>query len=60
MYLINKEDIKMDFKIIRELKKVENNKKCGILTCVHYAGGFCVGCENEEECEFTEMTITQD
>lgn len=50
----------MDFKIIRELKKTDTNKKCGAVTCVHYAGGFCVGCDNEEECEFAEKTGMQD
>jgi hypothetical protein len=50
----------MDLKIVRELKIKDNEKKCGIITCVHYAGGFCVGCDNEHECEFTERVCTQD
>lgn len=50
----------MDFKIIKELKRIEANKKCSVLTCVHYAGGFCVGCESDDECDFTEVTVMQD
>jgi len=50
----------MDFKIVRELQIIENNKKCGILTCAHYAGGFCVGCENDDECEFFESPMIQE
>lgn len=50
----------MDFKIIKEFKVIENNKKCGALTCIHYAGGYCVGCEDEKECQFTEEAVTQE
>ena len=50
----------MDFKIVRELQRIEINKKCGILTCVHYAGGFCVGCDSDDECEFSENALMQE
>lgn len=57
---IESEVIFMTHKIVKELKKIECNKRCGLLTCVHYAGGYCVGCENEGECEFIEKSSTQD
>lgn len=50
----------MDFKIIRELLWIDENEKCNVLTCVHYAGGFCVGCDSDNECEFLERSFTQD
>ena len=49
----------MDFKVIRELQRIESEKKCNSLTCVHYVGGLCVGCETDE-CDFTEPYFTQD
>jgi hypothetical protein len=54
------EEYTMDFKIVRELKRIESSKKCGLLTCVHYAGGYCVGCDTDSECEFSEKTCSQD
>jgi hypothetical protein len=50
----------MTFKVVKELQKIDATKKCGLLTCAHYAGGYCVGCENDNECEFIEKSYTQD
>lgn len=50
----------MDLKIIRELKRSDDNKRCNALTCVHYAGGFCIGCDKDGECDFIERAFTQD
>ena len=52
--------VKMTFKVVKELQKIDATKKCGLLTCAHYAGGYCVGCENDNECEFIEKSYTQD
>ena len=43
-----------------DTRRFEEDKRCGILTCGHYAGGLCVGCENADECEFVEEACTQD
>lgn len=50
----------MVFKIVRELEKIEDTKKCDVVTCIHCIGGYCVGCESEDECEFEEKVFMQD
>lgn len=49
----------MDIRTISKLKMAAD-KRCNVLTCIHYAGGFCTGCEKEDECEFSEKTSVQD
>lgn len=50
----------MDLNIVMDSKLADCCRKCNVLTCVHYAGGFCVCCEKEGECEFVEKSSYQD
>ncbi len=39
-------------------EEVMNNlKPCGVITCIHQAGGFC---SRSEECEMFEKTLFQE
>lgn len=49
----------MSFENKERLKfKGSDIRKCNVITCVHYAGGFCQ--ESENECEFIEKAGVQE